>query len=469
MTKKFERAKINSSAAASVWYTATNFISRGMNVIFTPIFTRTLTPEEFGLYPLFTGFLSIFTVVTTLEMSGSVMYRGLAKFDGPKRDVFLSSALGAQITLSTISVILYIIFKGAINATTTLTTPLVLILFLQVFIDSAIGFYFARKRYEGDYKSVSVINVINGIMTPIIALLFIKLGLGGKSRIIAPLMVSGLISIPIILRILKRGKKLFLPSGWKFLFGFTLPMLPHYLSLSVIAQSEKIIIAKSIGESALGKYSAAYSTGLVLSIVTSGITLAMSPWIIRILKTGNFVSVSRAISASVRLVCLLTLIFLCATPEFFAVIAAKDYYEALPVSYIIAVSSFFSFVSSMLTNCLLHYGKPYLITKNSVVTALFCVSAGIVSVKLFGYIGGAWAPLISHFLLYSLNAKTVRKLSNKELFGTSEGLKAALLFAVFAPLLFFLRFSVVARIFVFAALILLLLPEISKCKKIVFA
>ena len=440
-----------------------------MNVIFTPIFTRNLTPEEFGLYPLFTGFMSIFTVITTLEMSGSVMYRGLAKFEEKDRDSFVSSALGAQTTLTAFSFILYIIFRGWLNATTSLSTPIMLILISQVFIDSAIGFYFARKRYEGDYKTVSFINLLNGIVTPFLALFFIKSGVGGKSRIIAPLIVSAIIAAPIIFGILKRGKHLFYWQGWKFLFGFTLPMLPHYLSLSVIAQSEKIIIAKSLGESALGKYSAAHSTGFVLSIVTTGITLAMAPWIIRNLKAGNFLLVSRAITACIRLISTLTLIFLCAVPEIFAIIAAKDYYEALPVSYIIAISLVFSFASSMLTNCLLHYGKPHLITKNSIITALVGVSLGILFVKIFGYIGGAIAPFISYFLLFNLNAKTVRKIAKKDITGFAQGLKITLLYLLFVPLLFLLRLSRIARIFIFAALMLLLLPEITKCKKIVFA
>ena len=80
-------------ARASVWYTVCGVIERGVGFIFTPIFTRALTPEEYGLYPLYVSFMSLFTIVITLELSGNIIYRGLSKYRG-REDEFISSTLG---------------------------------------------------------------------------------------------------------------------------------------------------------------------------------------------------------------------------------------------------------------------------------------------------------------------------------------------------------------------------------------
>ena len=54
---------------ASLWFLITNFLQKAMSVISTPIFTRLLTTEQYGQYSVFASWMSIITVIVTLNIS----------------------------------------------------------------------------------------------------------------------------------------------------------------------------------------------------------------------------------------------------------------------------------------------------------------------------------------------------------------------------------------------------------------
>ena len=139
-----EKRKFNGKISSSAWSVASNFASRALTFLFTPIFIRLLSPEEYGIYSLFVSLMGIFTVFVTFEISGSVLYRGIAKFD-ENGESFLSCSLGALSALSLASLVIYIIFRERINGITSLNTRLTLYLFLQIFLNAALGIYFAEK------------------------------------------------------------------------------------------------------------------------------------------------------------------------------------------------------------------------------------------------------------------------------------------------------------------------------------
>ena len=52
----------------AAWSVISALLSRGAGVIFTPIFTRILTPSEFGVYSLYTSLMGLFTAICTLDI-----------------------------------------------------------------------------------------------------------------------------------------------------------------------------------------------------------------------------------------------------------------------------------------------------------------------------------------------------------------------------------------------------------------
>ena len=96
--------RINKPAKASLYYTMASIISKGALLAFTPVFTRILSPDEYGIYSLYSSWMGIFTVIETLEISGNLFYAGLGKDED--KDSYLLSSITLQCIMSSVFLIL---------------------------------------------------------------------------------------------------------------------------------------------------------------------------------------------------------------------------------------------------------------------------------------------------------------------------------------------------------------------------
>lgn len=451
---------INKNATASLWYSASNLFSRGIGFLFTPIFTRMLPPEEYGVYSLYVSLMGIFTVLISFEISGSLMYKGMAKFNTGGRCDYVSASLGAALLLYIGALLIYLPAHGAINRLTGLNTLFALILITQVFLNTAEGLFFGKCRYEGRYKSVTAINLISGLLTPLLSLALIKMGLGGTARIISPLIVSTAISAVLIAIILKESRRIYTPEAWRFIFRIAPRLLPHYLALSIIAQSDKLIVARMYGSESLGMYSVAYSLGFMLSLITGGLLLALTPWIIKMLAAGEYGRVRRVSEISGRLVAVGTLIFLTLLPELYSLFAPREYSPALPVAYTIAVSVFFSFFSSVLSSVLMHFERPMKLTRGSVISALAAIGTAYAAGRLFGWQATALALPVAHLILSLQSYISIWKISGKRAINVKSCFQTSLFLTASSVFLFLVREVPTARLLFLAALLLMATREL---------
>lgn len=446
----------------AAWSVASALLSRGAGVIFTPIFTRILTPSEFGVYSLYTSLMGIFTAICTLEISGSAIYKGFAAFDGEHTDDFITAALGAEMLLSLLSLSVYIPLRRVINRLSGLETVLSVILIMQIFSNAVIGLYIARLRYRGNFKAVAVINGAEGLLAPPVALLFIFLGIRKTGRIYAQLAVTTAIALFILFKVVRRPSGLFSRDAWRYIFKLLIPMLPHYIASSALAQADKIIVARRLGEGAVGKYAAAFSVGHLPSLFTGAVALALTPYMIRRMKSGGSAEISERARRAVGFAALLVLTFLTLLPEAFRLFAAEEYYGALPAAFITALGLIFSFTVTLINNALLYYAKAATITKNTVITAAISLPVSYFLASRVGYVGVALTSMASYVLLLLLSygslkryapSGAVRARDYLPIFTTSIGV---------AVLIFLLRRVVFARMLLFLAISLILLTELIR-------
>ena len=91
---------------SGVWYTVANFIMKGIGFITTPIFTRLLSHDEFGLYSNYASWLQTFTMFVTLNLASTFIS---ARFDFEDDfDGYISSVL----SLSTVSTLIWLLIMN---------------------------------------------------------------------------------------------------------------------------------------------------------------------------------------------------------------------------------------------------------------------------------------------------------------------------------------------------------------------
>ncbi len=462
------RFLIQPEIKASAWYVISNTLSRAATLLATPIFTRLLTPEQYGLYPLYVSYMGIFTVLATLELPGTITYSGLSVFGENRGSGFMLSALLCEAFLSVTLLSVYLPIRRYVNTITGMSTALTLILILQVFLNSLEGLYFSKKRFCGSYKWVTTVNCITGFLTPLMSIVLIKAGLTGGARIISQLAVSIALALYFAYRIVSEGRGLIRYKHFRYLFSLAIPMLPHYLSLSVSAGIDKIMISSILGASALGKYSAAFSVAFTVSLIGSGIQMALAPWIAKRVSKDGTESIREVLLASQTILAVITMLFLCIAPEIFGILTGEAYKEALGVIYPLGVGCLFSFSSSLCVSASVKLGRATGVTVATVQSMLYTVLLNYILISAVGYMGAAIASLLGALIRFLLNFRLLCRGEAKSTLNVKYYLRNLAFVTVFGIGLFAMRTVAVSRILIFVALLLILLSTLKKHKGLIF-
>ena len=472
-------SSVNAPARASIFYTAGNIISRGAAFLITPVLTRLLGSEDYGLYSLFNSVLSILTIFSTLDIPGSVFFRGMQKFKG-ERAYFLRSSLILISILSPLSFVAYtIISKGVFGGEIFIGANILLL--ISLLANGTVNLYSSFCKFKSKYLFPTLTGIVTGAAAPALACLAAALfSPNGANalwvKVVITTAICALFALPVYIYILRSGKtpqtkdkengKRDTLCHIKFLLLLALPMIPYYLSLSAIAQGDKIIISRFLGKAALGSYSVAYSAGSAIAYLISGICAALSPWIMRKVRAGEVEKIRRVILLIWKVISPITLLFLCLSPEIFAFLAPKEYSYALSAVFPIALSAAPHIFSTLLCSASLSYEKTGGIILSGVIPASVSILLNILLVPKYSIFSAGVITLISYTLSFLLSAFNFKRLSGKNGVFVNSCLQN-LLFCIFCAMaIFAFREYLIIRIFAAFISLLALLRGFIYSKKL---
>ncbi len=440
------KGRLRLPARASVWYILSSAVARGVGMLGTPIFTRLLTPGEYGLYPLYNTWFSLISALLTLELTGGVIMRGLQKYEG-RRAEFLSSAMGLCILTTVVGGALILAFSAPFERLTGLGAPLFFVMLLHVILNGAISFFCARERFSYSYKSVALVNLASAFGIPLISIgLILLTPLRAEARVIGTVAVAVLIGIPLLTVIFRQGRKIFDFEIWRYLLKLALPLLPHYLAVAVIMRVGEITVERVFGVEALGKFSVSMSVGLSLTMISGGILSALGPWIMRRVAKGEIERIRRLTEILTRGMCCVCLLVLSVAPETVAIVTPPEYRECLPAVYPMALSVVPMLLSSAMTSGQTYYERTAISSLPSVAAAILSVTLSLTVLPHLDYRFASLLVLLSYLLMAGLNALIFKRLAGEYpvyMKKTALSLGVTLLYAA---LLFFFRRVFLSRL-----------------------
>ena len=448
-------------ARASLWYVGSMAISRAIGALGTPIFTRLLTPAEYGIYPLYSTWLGVISVFVTLEITGASMYRALQRHkDDTER--FVGAALGLILTLFAFFSLIYELFGAFFNRFTGLSSAITRLMLLQILASEVIALYTARARFEYRYKTVAAINILTSLGIPALAIYLIcAVGIRAEGRILASSLTLAIVALPLALRMLGNARSLYSREAWRYILVHSLPLLPHYFSMTLILKVGEITVSRIYGAVALGKFSVALSVGMSLTVVTGGVLSALSPWMLRRMRCGELQKIRELLLLLVRLVSLVTLAMLAVAPEITAVLASPTFRSALPAVYPIALSVIPTFLSAALMSGSVYFEKSGFSALPSIAAAALSTVLSLTLLPLVDYRYLGVFILLSYTLLAALNVLTFKKMAGEPPIKVGA---TAITFAItcaYGVLLFAVRNVIAARIILALPLVL---PLVKVCK-----
>ena len=385
---------------AGIWFTICSFLQRGIQFLITPIVTRLLSTAEYGIYTLFISWVNIITIFASLNLSQGIYYNGLLKNENDEK-VYTSSLLGVG-TVSTFLVFIAItIFYPGIKMWINFSYSYIMLMFFVVLTQPAFGFWSARQRIKYKYRAVLLITLLNAVLVPTIGIMIFKIypDLGGYAFILGYVCVNVFINGFIYLKAFKDNKTFYQKEYWKQALNFSIPLIPHYLSLVVLGQSDRIMVNYYEGASAAGIYTLANQIALVMSILITGINSALTPWLYQNIKNRNWEKIRKNTRILALLFMVITSIFVLVAPEILTIVGTEKYLEAKWIIPPIMMATFLTFIYCMFGTILFYYESTKQIAVSSMSGAILNVILNAIFIPRFGYVAAGYTSLVSYFVI----------------------------------------------------------------------
>ncbi len=409
--------------AASFFYTATAAVGKAAAILTLPYFTARLGAAGYGRYALYLSYEGLLFSLLSVGLGGAVIFRALQKYRGEENRL-LGTAFGLSLlaTLLSLPLTLPLLLRR-------LSPDLCLLLFLQVLGAVAFTLYGAKCRYTYRYRPICALNLLSDIGAPLLAILLLTLfPMGERARILSGALLAVGIGSLSLLRILRRAR-LFDKEILRYLLGLQLPLLPHYLSLSLMGEAARLSVERVLGSEALGAYAVAHSVGLSLSLVTVSLGGAFQPWVLRRVAAGEHRRVAAVSGKAALLLCTLSMLPILLCPEIFSLLAPEGYAigEAAVPALCFCVP--LSFLTTVPILAKLGEGRRLAISLPSLAAALSQLLLCPYLAARFGLGGASAGALISYFLFFLLHAFALKK-SQKQIINVKKCFLLCLLFSM---------------------------------------
>ncbi len=451
-------------AKATIWYMICSILQKGISVITTPIFTRLLTTEEYGLYSVYVSWESIFIIFVSLRLDYTVFNKGMSKYKD-NRSGYVASMQIITTVLAGLFLGVYLLFRYQINAFTELSTTIMLLIILQCFVYPSYNFWMLKERYEYRYLRFTFVVMFMTIVNALIGVVAVKTipGNHGLVRIITNVLVYSTIGIILYIINFKNGIKKAKREHIKFALLFNLPMIPHYLSMYVLHQMDRIMIQKMVGMVQTGIYSVASSIGNVMTIISTSLINAITPWYYDRLENNKFNDVKKIFLPIMLSMFTVIFVFLLITPEVMKVFAPSQYFEAIYIIPPIAASIIFQTMYSFFSIPEYYHDA----NKFSMVASMFAAGVNIVTnyifIKLFGYLAAGFTTLFCNFLMaigHFMYGRAVMARKDMSYFDKKQVLSICALTIFTTIILCFLyKFTIIRYLFAIIILIAVILKR----------
>lgn len=397
---------------ASLWFVICSVLKDIIDVLATPIFTRILTADQYGIYNVYHSWFQIFKIIFTLYLFSDVFNVGLLRFE-KDRNRFISATLGIITAITGVFFILYLLTDTFWNRIFDLPGFMVVFLFVQVLAYVPYHCWIRRERFDYHYKGVTIVSFMYVFLQPVLGVLAVcclDVPLNpGYSRVIAAVSVQIVIGMTLYIGMMYRGKSFFHGGYWKYSLKTGVVLIPFNLSKVVLNHSDRIMIDSFLGRAEAGIYSVAHSGAFVIQAVMEGINGAFVPWLYRKLKKEDYDGIVSVVNTLILIAAAAVVSISLVAPEVMKFLADDDYYIGVYCIPPLTYSVYLIFIYTLFSDIELFYGKNGNVTIVSAVGSVVNIILNALFIPAYGFAAAGYTTLASYIVMCAGNYFFVRK------------------------------------------------------------
>ncbi len=365
------------------WYLFAYLLSRGISLFMLPLYTRWLSPAQFGLVDLLNSILSVVVILASCEI-GQGFGRFYAELDDKiQKCTFATSALVfSTLASSSVGLLIYFLSYSKITALAVYSPSNELGGLLDIFaalliVTSVSAICQHQLRFGGSAKQTALASMVMAIVSVVGTVVLVGwLDLGPRGVLTAQLL--GMLALGALSYYF--GREWFVTSSFswsscKRMLSFSGPLIPSSLGVMAWTSMDRVVISEYLSLHELGLYGTAARFGTLMALLMIPFQSALSPLIIKHYKDKSTAfELDRLLLSVIWAGGLLTVIVTLLAHEIYWAFVGPKFWEG---SWLLGFVFFPGLVSK------LYMFQPGLdISKKTWVIAFINILAGIVSLVL---------------------------------------------------------------------------------------
>lgn len=430
MKKLFQKWRnLPEATKSSMAFMFSSFLTTGLSVITTPIFTRLIDQSQYGVVAIYYSWLAIVDVFALLGLTSAGVFNvGLNDYKDT-RNKYISSIL--TLCNFTTIVVFGILFlaKYFIGEDFILPTNLLILMFIHFIFSPANIFWITREKYEYRYKLSTLITVLSSVISLGVSLLFVIFSQSdrlGEVRLWSAEFAALLFYVPIYFYIILKGKRFIDLSIWKQTLTFALPLIPHYLAQHVMASADTIMISNLVSNSDAGIYSVVSTIGKIVTIVWSAVNVSLIAITFESLNEKNYQKIKGLTLALVIVYGVICFSVTLIAPEILMILAPDNYAKGVYVVPPVACASFLSALYNVYGNIEFYHKRSFNIAIATIVATLVNIVLNFILIPKFTYTGAAYTTFASYVVLILMHYMGYRRAQKERVYNDKMLLLVAL-------------------------------------------
>lgn len=380
-----------------------NIGSKLIQFFLVPLYTYTLTTNEFGTTDLVITTINFLIPFFSIQMSDGLLRFGLDRHEN--QDDVINCSFKILFFGSIISVLLIPLY-GLSEILKNWIFYFLLIMNLRIYRD-LLSIVLKIKDKNRLYAIDSIVYTFILCVSSVICLVYLKLGIKGY---FISYVIANIFSIIFILIISKMDLKIFFKKNdkklYKKLIFYSAPLIINSLSYWITTAFDRYMINWFLDENNVGLYAVAAKLPTILTTFTGIFSQA---WLLSSINEYETEKDKRFYSETFINYCQFSLIVcsilvLCINP-FMKIYVSNDYYISWIYSPILILAAVFSGISSFLNGIYYAYKKNISTTVITLIGAIINILLNFLLIPKIGVMGAAIATAIAWFIITILKLK----------------------------------------------------------------
>lgn len=268
----------------SILYTLSSILTRGISFILLPVYTRALSPEEFGLLDYFGALGAIASIVITLEiMQGLARYIPECLEDGKKKRDYASTCMWFVLGAYTAMLVLVSIFSTQL-AILLLDAPgkagLVELAGWSYWVAGVLNILIGQLRWELRAATSALLSLLVALLTVTCTVVFVVWLQWGIRGVLLGQVIGGLLALLPSLYLTRSSFGMcFDGACLRRMMAFSAPLIPSSLAVVLALYFDRIALKELMSLSDVGIYALGQKISQIVTLVLLGVRTALTPLI----------------------------------------------------------------------------------------------------------------------------------------------------------------------------------------------